>query len=285
MIRRASSILAAALLFAGPFVTAAVTPGSAARADIFVSASGVMQSETYNPNIVLGANQYSSQNSVATVAINAEPLNLHLFSAYSYGDGPSQQVRLTAEAGWQDSLTLNVPNRAGQAGTYIASLGIQFDETNSGAISRNDAFLVAVAANIAAAREATVGGNTGLAYASAGNIRNVSDISEPISFSIPVIFGTPFDLGVWIYSNLDPGVRSTATSATHDAAHTVFWNGTLSVKDSGGNDLAPGSFQLNSGSGANYLQPVPEPSSLVLFAAAGAFLAGSRVVRLGARPG
>ena len=61
--------------------------------------------------------------------------------------------------------------------------------------------------------------------------------------------------------------NSVGYSVTHDAGNTVSWGGTAAVLD---NTNAPvNSFSLGSASGTNYLNPIPEPSTITMFLVAG----------------
>jgi len=97
-------------------------------------------------------------------------------------------------------------------------------------------------------------------------------LNQSLAFSIPFTFGTPFDVAVTMYSDIRLDSHSldnngVGYSVTHDAGNTVSWGGTAAVLD---NTNAPvNSFSLGSASGTNYLNPIPEPSTITMFLVAG----------------
>lgn len=107
-------------------------------------------------------------------------------------------------------------------------------------------------------------------------VSNGYGFNQSLAFSIPFTYGTPFDVAVTMYSNIrldsaNYDNQNVGYSVTHDAGNTVTWGGTVSVLD---NNSAPVDLQdisMNSGSGTNYLAPIPEPSTTVLLLGAGVF--------------
>lgn len=97
-------------------------------------------------------------------------------------------------------------------------------------------------------------------------------ISDTITMSIPITFGTPFDLGFYVYATAS--TRSQANASGGSTADMLFQNsfdyaGINAVYVGANPDpvndlLAPSEYSVNSASGVDWTVPIPEPSALVL---------------------
>lgn len=113
-------------------------------------------------------------------------------------------------------------------------------------------------------------------------IARVQDIHEgsaflniPQEFTLNFIYGTVLPnvtLEISTYATARSQMFVFGADVSADLSHTALWDGFTSVRDAGGNPVS--NYTFSSGSGVDYVQPIPEPGTLVLLLAGGAVLGG-----------
>ena len=96
------------------------------------------------------------------------------------------------------------------------------------------------------------------------------------TFAVPFTFGIASELRVQLSTITTARTRFGADSIS-DLGHTLEWGGIVSVKDNSNNLV--NNYTLTSGSGTNYIQPIPEPGAWALTAGGLLMFLGDRRVR------
>ncbi len=97
-------------------------------------------------------------------------------------------------------------------------------------------------------------------------------VNDTITMSVPIVFGTPFDLAFYVYGTAS--TRSQASAAGGSTADMMFQNsfdygGIVGVYAGANPDpindlLAESAYTVDSASGVDWTVPIPEPTSLAL---------------------
>ena len=235
---------------------------------------------------------------------------LHL-KGISHGSAATQFSGSQAVAGWNDTVTISAPAgfNNGDSGVWQVQLSVDggLSATGPGADSQ---FSVVVLKNHSVLQPygAAINGAAYALFAAAKSLQPPTDVyygfdyqmvpfretqygsdklltlnGDLLTFEIPVVYGTPFTLGVYSQISVGSGSSGGFTGgnvATADFADTVSWDGKGKVFTNDGAGPATTSFTVaNSSSGFNYNLPAaPEPGSWVL-AMTGLALAGASLRR------
>ncbi len=169
------------------------------------------------------------------------------------GPGTSQVGQTSTGMKWDDDVTISAPGLDGQAGTLNVRSLLNGRVDNLGAETFSFNFVF----NVNGAETGTGIVNTN------GNIPQTFD-NQAFTLSVGFTFGTPFHLFSTIVNNGSQTVSGGATRYYHGDV-TAVWDGAFtSVVD--GSSAPVSSFTMTSGSGTDYTQTVPEPSSALLVA-------------------
>lgn len=185
-------------------------------------------------------------------------LNLNYGTVRSYAqitfDDPDTSGIGRAESYFTDWVTFT---GAGMSGTGTAIARVDFSGSlAAGAIAPWEA-QAAFANGLAVAGEfASADGRVHTAYGVTGDPNGFLEV--PFAFT----WGVPFEVRV---TTMVSAMANRGT-AEADFESTVQWSGIFDVRDSGGNLVAP---DVESGTGLNWLNPVPEPMSLATLAIGG----------------
>jgi hypothetical protein len=268
-------------LLAGVFSAASLgsahaTTGTAVSGQAVHSADGIGYNyQGYNTSLALGQTpnfNFTTPNIISAVAGSAEAdfgIN-RISNSVSIPSGDSQYAYSFMRSAWIDLILISDEDLNGQQGVFNGVVYVDMDYSSSGtpAATYANFFSVGVGSSVDSSN-----------YGFLGFDQNPQSYqSVPLNFSVNFTFGTAFDLAVTMTSNININVLTNGPggSITHDASNTVTWGGVVSVQNSSLQPLDPGEYALSSGSGTNYINPVPEPSTLGLFAGAVAAIFGFR---------
>lgn len=273
----ANCVFSSVLIGAGPAQAA-----STVAASWSYKTSGVYDEGACNPQLLQNGNytnythlydSFSKSTAVSTITVSASEGEIHLYNQFTTPEGPwgryaeSHKVDAMAGAGFEDTITITDATRTGQRGTFTGSIRINVDNESYGP-GRNE-FFVGIGNTMGNARTVAKGtffDNGGIWTYARTEVGSGSGSNDQIlNFTVPIIFGEAFGIAVWTESFMNTnGYTTQATMHKQDASDTVDWAGTVLVEDSMGTDLDPESYSLASGSGVNYVNAIPEPSSFLL---------------------
>ena len=203
------------------------------------------------------------------------------------GGGSAPGTR--AAGGFGDTLTVNGGGSPGTAAFLLIDLHVkgQLDATaNAGSASfslvmnkdnqtfpKNVGFMPGTGTEVGSDTQVMVWAAASYPIFSGGDEHQSFD--ETVTFSVPVVLGTPFEL---VLAGMSTSGTRSATGASVSSSHaTVEWLGVQGLLI-GGNLVSSG-FQLSGTTGVNWVSPVampvPEPP-VALMLAAGAGLLGWR---------
>lgn len=241
-------------------------PGSAAKTYYHtntIEAGGYLY-ERFNADMSVAFPSYTRSNasSTTTSATKIGEVKL-LTSSVRIDNGYANSV---TEGGFQDRFTVTNAEHAGQAGTLTGSLRVHLE--HNAAYTLKDygyynEFGVAISSDMANAAYWIHGG--GGAYAAFYEnylYATPKDLSFDLPFTIPFVYGVPFDVGVWVFSLAKTGYgNGQPVSIFHNA--TVNWNGSLKVKDAAGVTLPASSYTVRGQTSVNYEKAIGYPSPFV----------------------
>jgi len=113
------------------------------------------------------------------------------------------------------------------------------------------------------------------------------NVSETVTFFLPVTWGTPIEVGLYglsLASEAANGASAGPNSSTSDFQNTITWAGVGEPLNANGSPSGITDFTLDTSSGINYVQsfvPAPEPGGLAVLGAGLAGLARLRDRRRG----
>ncbi|RYD48695.1 MAG: hypothetical protein EOP85_03060 [Verrucomicrobiaceae bacterium] len=234
----------------------------------------------FSNNFSQSLGSFAKSTADSTIAVSATEGRVHLLNTFTIGNGTigrfslGQLVNATVAGGFSDRLIIVDPNRSGQSGVFTGSIRVHLNYEATAATGSRNVFGVGAGDSLASARTASQnvfydnGGISTYAYLGFTASSPQSYNNRIVSFAVPFTFGQEFGMAVWMESNIGTeGRTSIGTAKRHNASNSVEWAGTVAVKDSSGADLAPGSFQLTSTSGQNYLLPIMGPATFQSWAA------------------
>jgi hypothetical protein len=266
-----------ALTFSGCVASsiAQVTPGGMVSGNFLnnTTEGGGYQFQSFNFSRTLGIDYWSKRTASAEAFGDAQRLGvLKSLARASRGDNGNSQA--VVDVGFQDNITISDPSRNGQAGTYVGTMRLEMDHAGHGSHDFNyyNMFGLAISSSIENARGAFEGfGSYAMFYRDYLG-QPLDDVDVTLQFSIPFTFGTPFGIGAYMTSTAKTGfgggslTGGTPVSILHDATNTAEWGGTVAVLDNTNTALAPDAYTMTSGSGTDYAQAIPEPSTGALLA-------------------
>lgn len=181
------------------------------------------------------------------------------FSAVNQGEGGF--VSGWSDGGWKDTLSIDSPGLTGVAGTLSFDIAItgQFEGFNFASDERVN---VRVYKN-----NLNPPGNQAFGITDGTNAIGESPsraIDETVNFSVPFVFGTPFDLA--IFAPTRSGLRSQSgvagsSNGSPDFSNSIIWGGISGIVANGNPVL---NFSVNSASGVDWIPAVPLPASVWL---------------------
>lgn len=207
------------------------------------------------------------------------------------GDGSAPGTR--AAGGFGDTLTVNGGGSPGTAAFLLIDLHVrgQLDATaNAGSTSfslvmnkdnqtfpKNAGFMPGTGTEAGSDTQVMVWAAASYPLFSGGDEHQSFD--ETVTFSVPVVLGTPFEL---VLAGMSSSGTRSATGASVSSSHaTVEWLGVQGLLI-GGNLVSSG-FQVSGTTGVNWVSPVampvPEPSGGLMLAAGMGLLAWRRRAR------
>jgi hypothetical protein len=204
-----------------------------------------------------------------------------------------------AQAGFADTFTVNLAGHQGESGYLLVDVHVSgvLDATrNAGSAS----FTVSATKNNLQLQASNPGYVVGTGNGASTDRQQPSwsvatypppdipttdhrVVNETITFSVPVTYGTTFEMAVLGLATAGTRSQTGAGLSSSNFNQTVQWLGVHGVLSAGGQAVQ--GYTLTSGSGINWAQaaPVPEPDSAWLLAAGLFGLAGLAARRL--RPG
>ena len=231
----------------------------------------------------MGANGANGYTTAASATARFGVLN-----AFSEAHAPLNQFSVNSGAivSFTDDYLFNAPGRTGQAGTFNFTLSIDGSlSATFDAVGLEDP-LDSTSASYAQAALAVFQDGGGITGGGSERLYSNGDIARTgalflnrtNSFAVPFTFGTPFELKVQL-STLTNARGQFSADTIADLGHTLEWGGIVSVLDNG--SLPVNNYTLSSGSGTDYSQSIPEPSTTLLFMVSGFALS---LVRTRQRP-
>ncbi len=216
----------------------------------------------YTPTV--GNSSYSHSNAAHNFSGNAFMGSVKLFNEVVRGDNGTSRGAIAG--GFQEMITIDAAGRTGNAGVFTGSIHIHMDQVATGQ-SYNNLFGVIVLDSMASARfamgEPSIGTYARQTYNWFGvPLGDVPSLNNDLPFSVGFIFGTAFDIGVWMSSYVEVGGYSNPGTIQHNALNTLAWNGISSVQDTTlSQTVAPEDYTATGSQGMNWAQAVPEPAS------------------------
>ena len=173
-------------------------------------------------------------------------------------------------ASFTDEFTFNDPSRTGQRGTFIFTLqvgGTLAASNRTGQTSGTTFNFGPSRARIGlAVHDKTISGNS-INYLNLNEnlndngVRTGAFLGQPVSLTVPFTFGTTSSFEITLSASSNTSSEFGADTIAN-GENTLNWGGITSVNDSSNAPVI--NYTLISGSGANYLQPIPEPSVIAL---------------------
>ena len=237
-----------------------------------VTASGGSVSQTHtgsNPNSPGGNVVGRSSASFGVLRVYAES---HIDQAPFGGNFAGGTASFT------DEFTFNDPSRTGQPGSFTFILQVDGTLAASNRTGQTSGttfnFGISTARLSLSVRDVTISGNN-INYLSVSEIQNDNGVrsftgaaflGQPDSVSVPFTLGTKSSVEITLTA-----VASTkpefGADCISNGENTLNWGGITSVNDSSNATVT--NYTLDSGSGANYIQPIPEPSAITLMVLGG----------------
>jgi len=196
----------------------------------------------------------------------------------------------TSTASFQDDFLIDAPGLTGTAGTVTVrftidgSLSLEKYGSAAYSASQSSTYAQATYAIGVGIGATDVTASQRLRYD--GSTSGTPFLGVEQQYVLNFIFGTTvndFTLRITT-SAAAAGEGSTYLStATADLSHTAVWGGFVEVRDSNNNVV--NGYSFSSSSGADFTQPIPEPTSATLVALAGTALLGRRRLRKNAGTG
>jgi hypothetical protein len=187
---------------------------------------------------------------------------------------PAQTMMANARTQWIDEVVIDGGDLNGTLGTFTASLRVSgtADLAGTGAYATGDADLYGfwdsfIGTSTDGGGSYLVGGWYGSWYTDfEGSIYYEGDeLNQPMTeVELEFIYGEPFLLSgmLEVYFDADNYDQLAGTiSGTLDFSHSAYWDGMGNFRDANGSPVTING--LTSGSGINWLNPVPEPGTIV----------------------
>lgn len=211
------------------------------------------QNDFDGANVSVGPIVLDAADGGAVARLNLNYGTLRSYAQLTFND-PEGSGMARVESSFEDTATFT---GAGLSGTGTAIARVDFSGTlTAGAIAPWEA-QAAFVHGLAVASESTfVNGRVNTASGVTGDPNGFLEL--PFTFT----WGEPFGIRV---DNMVSAMANVGT-AEADFESTVQWSGIFDVRDSGGNLVTP---DVSSGTGLNWLNPVPEPMSLATLAIGG----------------
>lgn len=198
------------------------------------------------------------------------------FDAFNATD-PTWTIMADARTQWIDQVTIDGGDLNGTIGTFTASLRVFGSDAFafSGAYETPDADLYGfwdswIGTSTDGGGSYLVGGWFGSWYSDgAGGVEYYGDeLNQPLTeVTLEFIYGQPFllsgNMEAYFHATNDSLLPGTV-SGTLDFSHSAYWNGMGDFRDSNGNLVAIEGF--SSRSGTDWLNPVPEPATMLALA-------------------
>lgn len=184
-----------------------------------------------------------------------------------------------ANGGWADQVVLDMPNMQGQPGVWLMQLHVSGTVKATGPAGAALFDLIPLR-NKQGSGNGTLGFNSGTAqvngdqwlvwrvssFPDIGFEQETNVIDETVTLTMPIVFGQPFEFGVW--GRVVAGTRNSAWASNSfaDFGNTLTWAGTAGVVVNG--QIVTQGFSISSASGIDWMQAtvVPEPGSSALLA-------------------
>lgn len=199
-------------------------------------------------------------------------------SASNLAPNNSSFARAAAHGGWNETMTVVDPAKTGQSGFALVDIQVSGTLNAAGFAGLSEFWLTAYKNG----QELTIYGGTS-PYIDRGNSDLISTdrqrfrwsvatdfvgdvdskaVDDVVTLAVPVTYGQSFTLGIYAYASA--GMRSSSgvpgsSSSSLDFSHSLYWGGISSMMVGG--SPAPG-FTVNSASGINWANPIPEPTSI-----------------------
>lgn len=195
-----------------------------------------------------------------------------------------------AQVSFVDMMTANAPGLTGQSGFLLLPIhvsGVLSASGNAGSA----AFTVAALKNDITLEATNPGYQVGTgnqvstdrqqptyvvaSYPIPGPVSDLQTVNETVVFSVPVIFGTPFELTLVARSIAGTRSQDGSGNSSSDFDHTLQWLGASEARLANGTRV---SVTTSGASGIDWTlaAPVPEPASALLLLTGAAVLAARR---------
>jgi hypothetical protein len=235
------------------------------------------------------ASVFSNGMATSTAGATASMGTLHLGSQLDTPGGSAASFpRSVSQAGFGDTMTVNLAGHTGESGWLLVKLhvdGVLDASSNAGsasfqvAVTQNNALLAASNPGYDRGTGNEVGTDrqvptwTVASFPVPGPLVDHQVVDETVTFSLPVTFGTSFEM---VVLGLSISASRSSTGAAHsvsDFADTVRWEGVKSVLI--GNNAVSG-YTVTGASGIDWTlaAPVPEPGPAALWLAGLAVIGG-----------
>lgn len=237
---------------------------------------------------------FSNGQATATADATASMGTLHLGTQLVTPGEPATRFPLAvSQGGFGDMVTVNLAGHTGESGWLLVNLhvdGTLHASANAGSasfqvsVTKNDQLLSAFNPGYDLGTGNAISTDRQLptwvvaSYPVPGPLVDDLVVNESVTFSIPVVFGTSFEMVVLGMSTSGTRSATGAANALSDFAHTVRWDGVKSVLL--GNN-AVGGYTVTGASGIDWAlaAPVPEPGPAALWLAGLAVLGGLGIRR------
>lgn len=224
---------------------------------------------------------FTNGQATATSGATATMGTLHLGTQLDTPGGSASSFPLAvSQAGFGDTITVNLPGHTGDSGWLLVNLhvsGVLDASKNAGSA----AFVVSMTKNDVTLSASNPGYVLGTgnevstdrqwptwvvaSYPVPGPLVDHQVVDETVTFSLPVVFGTSFEMVVLGLSVSGSRNSTGAASSLSDFASTVRWDGVKGVLISGN---AVAGYSITSASGIDWAGPaaaVPEPGTAALW--------------------